>query len=120
MAETPDKDGQAPAAASPPKDRRRDGADPEALSPEEKALIERFAREVVERRLSAAAIFFLEGLRPMNFVLSQGMVFFSPLVHLLMKGATFDQIQELLEKRIALPAIVERVEQLEEERRDRP
>jgi len=94
--------------------------DPEALTADERERIERFAEEIVRRRLGAAAIFFLEGLRPLNFVLSQGMVFFSPLVHLLMKGEAFDRAQELLEKRAALPAIVERIEQLEEERRERP
>lgn len=113
------RDRRAPAEL-PTGDRPPANRDPQALSLDEEALIERFARDVVSRRLGAAAIFFLESLRPMNFVLSQGMLFFSPLVHLLMKGATFDQVQELLEKRAALPAIVARIEQLEEDRRDRP
>jgi hypothetical protein len=94
------------------------GLDPEALLPEEEELIARFATEVVQRRMSAAAIFFFESLRPMNFILSQGMLFFSPLMQLLLRGSTFDRVQALLEKRAALPAIVEGIERLEEERRD--
>lgn len=56
----------------------------------------------------------LEGMRPMNFVMSQGMVFFSPLVKILFESAHFDQIQEMLEKREAIPYIIELIE-IEEE-----
>ena len=86
---------------------------PTDLSPEEAGLCRRFARGVVERRLSAAAIFFLESMRPMNFVASQGMAFLSPLVNLIFAAESWDQVQSLLEKREALPYIVDLIDYLE-------
>ncbi len=93
------------------------GPEQAGLSDEERRLARRFAEEVVDRRLTAAAVFFLEGMRPMNFILSQGMLFFSPLVNIVFDGATFDKIQEMLDKREAIPYIIELIEQLDEARR---
>ncbi len=87
----------------------------EALTQAEKDLAATFAREICERRLQAAAIFTLEGLRPMNFIMSQTMVFFSPLVKIVFDGAKIDQIHELLEKREAIPYIIDLIEKFDED-----
>jgi hypothetical protein len=85
------------------------------LTQEELKLMEHFAREIYERKLSAPAIFFLEGIRPMNFILSQGLVFFSPLVKIIFDRSKIDQVQELLEKREAIPYIIDLIEKFDEE-----
>ncbi len=87
---------------------------PEELDSAEIELVGRFVSELVSRRLTAPAIFMLEGMRPMNFVLSQGMVFISPLIKILFEAVHFDQVQEMLEKRGAIPYIIDCIEFEEE------
>lgn len=87
------------------------------LTPEERELARWLARELVERRLGAPGLFLLEGLRPMNFVLSQAVAFFSPVVKFISDQSKIDQFQEMLEKRESIPYICEEIHQLEEARR---
>jgi hypothetical protein len=89
----------------------------ELLNDEEKELAELFANEIVKRNLTAPAIFMMECFRPMNFVISQSMVFFSPMVKIIFNGAKYDKVQELLEKRGAIPYIIRLIEQLDEKKR---
>ncbi len=86
---------------------------PTSFDERERQLCLSFARGVVQRRLTAAAIFFLESMRPMNFVASQGMAFFSPIVNLIFSSESWDEVQSLLEKREALPYIVDLIDYLE-------
>ena len=87
------------------------------LSPEEQALASWLAQELVDRRLGAAASLFLEGLRPLNFVASQVVAFFSPVVKIISDQTKIDQFQQMLEKREAIPYILAEIHQLEEARR---
>src|SRR5207249_5377875 len=50
------------------------------LSPEDLALLERVAAAVVERGMATPAILFLESVGPMNFLGSQALHFFTPLL----------------------------------------
>jgi hypothetical protein len=92
---------------------------PGSLTESQAEDLKRFAGELVQRRLSAAAIFMLESAIPMNFVLSQGMVFFSPVVKIVFEGRTYDRVRELLEKRETIPYIVDLIEFLDDQQKKR-
>jgi hypothetical protein len=92
-----------------------DGA--QDLSAEERALAEALAREVVARGLAVPVGLLLEGVTPMNFVLSQALAFFSPVIRIVCEQPKFAQFQEMLEKRATIPYILKAIQQLEEARR---
>lgn len=86
----------------------------EPLSVEDAALVERLARRVVDLRMAAPAIFMLESLKPMNFVASQAMAFFQPLVAAFFDTTTWQRLSTLLERRDALEHLLLRIEALDE------
>jgi len=84
---------------------------------EDEALLRKLAHAVVERGLALPASLLLEGAVPINFVLSQALAFFSPVVKILYNSPQIDRVQELLEKREAIPYILRTINELEEARR---
>lgn len=84
---------------------------------EETALVHSLAAGIVDRRLGAPAAFLLESLQPMNFVISQALAFFLPIVSIVYDRSKIAPLQELLEKREAIPYILKVIHQLEEARR---
>jgi len=90
--------------------------DPSALTDAERELAQWLARELVERRLGGPALFLLDSLTPMNFVMSQLMAFFTPVIKILSDQSKIDRFQEMLEKREAIPYICAEIHQLEEAR----
>ena len=79
-------------------------------TPGDEALLARLASEVARRRMQAPAILFLEGLRPLNFLGSQAMVFFRPLAGMALDPAEWDRAARLLERREALGRLAEKIE----------
>ena len=51
-----------------------------SLNIEDKVFLTRMAEEVIARRLTTPSIFFLEMMKPLNFVSSQAMIFFGPII----------------------------------------
>ena len=87
------------------------------LSEEEGALLEKIAREIVRRGLTAPAILFLASLAPMNFVASQAMLFFAPIVGVVFERKDYDVLQRMLERRESIELILSRIEQRDAEKR---
>ncbi len=87
---------------------------PDYLAPEQIELFERLSDFLVRRRLTVPAILFLESVRPLNFIGSQAMVFFSPFVHALFDVRQYDLIQKALERRETLGWLTELLEGKEE------
>ena len=79
-------------------------------------LLSRLAKEIVDRSLTAPAIMFLESTKPLSFVGSQVMVFFSPFVKAFWDGVSYDQLAALLEDRINIELLLGEIERLEAER----
>ena len=77
-------------------------APPEYLSAEQIRLFERLANRVVKLRFTVPAVIFLESVRPLNFVGSQAMLFFAPMVHALFARHEYDLLQQALERRETL------------------
>ncbi|GBC94009.1 hypothetical protein HRbin15_02514 [bacterium HR15] len=90
----------------------------EPLSEERKEeLIEAMARFVVERGLAAPAVLFLELHRPLAFVGSQAGIVFSPFLVALFGFQRVDEYTQLMSERENWDRLIERIEELEEERR---
>lgn len=84
---------------------------PSFLSDEQIALFDRIADRVVRRRLATPAILFLESVRPLNYIGSQAMVFFAPVVHALFSLREYDLIQQALEHREAIGYFLDLIEE---------
>ena len=51
-----------------------------SLPAEEEAVLDKLAKKAVERGMAVPSILFLESVKPLNFIASQTMVFFEPIV----------------------------------------
>ena len=95
--------------------------DEEIVSPDEipperrKALLEGLAKGIVERRLTAPAIFFLESVKPLNFLGSQAMIFFEPIIRSVFPFQAYSEFAILLQDRDTVEELIQEVERLDEE-----
>jgi hypothetical protein len=87
----------------------------EAERAEREALMDRFAAAVVERRMAAPAILFLESVKPVSFLGNQALVFFQPIVQSLFEVRSYDKIVAILEDRQNLEYILKKIEELDAE-----
>ena len=69
--------------------------EPEDFDP----LIEKIARKVVERRLEAPALIFLESVKPLAFLGNQLLVFLNPLVSLVVTSGDYYRFVRMIESR---------------------
>ena len=80
------------------------------LSIEDVALLERVAEAVVRRGMAAPAVMFLESMAPMNFLGSQAVHFFTPLLEVVFHQRDIERVAVLLERRdtlVRLAALIE-------------
>ena len=84
---------------------------------EQRPVVERVCGEVVRRGLTTPAIMALEMSRPLNFVGSQALHFFSPIISALTDAQGHKQFAEFLEHRGSIEYLCRRIEELEAERR---
>ncbi|MBM3330096.1 MAG: hypothetical protein FJY67_11615 [Calditrichaeota bacterium] len=94
------------------------------LTDREQALVERLASRIVELRMATPAILFLESVRPLNYVGSQVMVFFAPVVRGFFGMPEWDEFRRILEHRESIGYLVDLIEAkenliLEEEAKSR-
>lgn len=93
-----------------------DGAD-KPLEEDEKALLEKVAKGVVARGMTAPALLFLESVRPVSFVGGQALIFFGPVLEMLLKREEIERAARMLERRDVLELLAVRIETLEAEKR---
>jgi len=74
-------------------------------------LIRKLADFVVRRNMSVPAIMFLESVRPLNFVGSQAMVFFKPIISRFFTKVEYDKLATILEKREVIDLLIKEIEQ---------
>ncbi len=83
----------------------------DGLSEAERAMLDDLADAIARRRLTSAAIFFLESIQPLGFLGSQLMIGLRPLIAIAWSSPLrWDQVQQVLEKRGAIEALVQRLE----------
>ncbi len=80
---------------------------------EKRETLDRLAEKIIERRLAAPAILFLESSKPLSFLGNQTMVFFQPIVQTIFNFKTYDDIMDLLEDRDNIEYLLKKIEELE-------
>jgi hypothetical protein len=83
------------------------------------ALLERVARELAERRLATPAMFLLEATLPLSFVASQALIVIEPIVQSILDLKDYERFQQLMEDREKVRTLIDRLEELEEQRGER-
>jgi hypothetical protein len=81
------------------------------LEDSDTALIKKLADFVVKRDMSVPAVMFLESVRPLNFIGSQSMVFFKPMLSRFFSKYEYDKIANILEKREVVDLLIREIEQ---------
>jgi len=86
--------------------------DPEKdpLPEEEAAILDKLARKTVERRMTVPAIMFLESVKPLNYIGSQALVFFEPIIQTVFNLKDYDTFRMALEKRETLEILIQKIE----------
>ena len=89
----------------------------EVFSPNEKQIliVDKVCREVVKRHLAMPAILLLETFRPLNYIGSQVMYFFQPIISSVLSVDGYTDFTELLEQRGSVDYICERIKYIEVE-----
>ena len=80
------------------------------LPEEEEAVLEKLANKVVEKGMTVPAIIFLESVKPLNFIGSQTMVFFEPIIQTLFNFKDYTTVRTALEKRESIEILILRIE----------
>jgi len=82
---------------------------------QQKVVVDRVCMEIARRHLTTPALLFLETFRPFNYLGSQVMHFFHPIVSAVLTGEGYRHFTEFLEKRGSVDYLCGRIEALEEE-----
>ena len=90
---------------------------PGAAEPTEdqKPVVEKVCQEVIRRRMATPALIMLETFRPLNFVGSQVLHFFHPIVSAILTTEAYKHFTEFLERRGSVDYLCQRIEQLDDE-----
>jgi hypothetical protein len=80
------------------------------LAVEDVELMERVAEVIVKRGMAAPATVFLESMGPMNFLGSQALHFFTPIIECAFNVKEIEQVARLLERRDSIPRLIAIIE----------
>jgi hypothetical protein len=80
------------------------------IPPEEDAVLEKVAKKVVQWRMAVPAILFLESVKPLNYIGSQTMVFFEPIVQSIFTIKDYDTLRIALERRENIENLLQKIE----------
>jgi hypothetical protein len=85
----------------------------ELLPEEQQAVLDKLAHQVVKRGMTVPAIIFLESIKPLNFIASQAMVFFEPIIQTIFDFRDYDNLRLALERRESLEILLCKIEELD-------
>ena len=88
---------------------------PAEPSDEERLVVDRLCRYVHQRHLTAPARLLLESTLPLNFITSQVLHFFAPLVSAVTDTTGYSHFAGFLERRGAVEYLCQRLDELEKE-----
>ena len=83
------------------------------LTDRQRTLLDKMADKIVRLRMTIPAILFLESVRPLNYVGSQVMVFFQPLVRSFFGLPEWDELRLVLERRESIGYFLDLIEKKE-------
>jgi hypothetical protein len=82
-----------------------------SLADDERELLDSLADGIARRRLTPAAVMFLESIKPLGFVTSQLLYFFQPMVQAIWSNPlTYLRIAKILERRGSIELLLRRLE----------
>jgi len=85
-----------------------------------KEIIFKIAKNIVSRGLTAPAIMFLESVKPMNFLGSQVMIFFEPIILTFFNINEYREASLMFEERNTVEKLINEIENIEnEEKKDK-
>lgn len=87
----------------------------EALTDDDRKLLDRLAETTVRYRMTVPAILFLESMKPLSFVGSQAMYFFEPMVRALFAVPEYERFAALMERRESVEALLVAIERRDDE-----
>ncbi len=87
----------------------------EPLTGQERRLLEKIAAAVVRRRMETPALFILESAKPLNYLGSQAMAFFEPVVRGLFAATDYGRVRRILERRQSVECLLQEIENRAEE-----
>ena len=83
-----------------------------ALTKDDKAFLSKLAHKIVDLKLVTPSIFFLEMAKPLNFIGSQTMVFFGPIISAFVKTDGYYRAAELFEEHSSVEFLICELERL--------
>ena len=83
-----------------------------SLPEEEQLVLDKLARKTVQWGvgMTVAAIMFLESIKPANFIMSQVLVFFEPIIQSVFSIKDYDTFRSALEKRETIEILIQKIE----------
>lgn len=91
---------------------------PEDVSDEDRErILKRVAAEIVSRRLTAPAIFFLESCGPLSFVGSQAMIVMEPFIHAIFNLPDYRKFALVMERRENVNRLITMIEAANQEQK---
>ena len=91
---------------------------PEEVSEEEKErILNKAADEIVSRRLTVPAIFFLESCSPLNFVGSQAMIAFEPFIQAIFDLPSYRKFALIMERDDNVKLLIHKIEMKNQEKK---
>lgn len=81
------------------------------LPDDELAILDKLAHKVVEWQMTAPAIIFLESVKPLNYIGSQAMVFFEPIVQAVFAFKDYNTLRTALERRESIEVLLQKIEE---------
>ena len=82
----------------------------------QREVLDKLARELARRGMCAPALFLFASVEPLSVVASQALAFVEPFVSVLLDVPEYEVFREAIEDRDNLRWMVDRLEELEEER----
>lgn len=80
------------------------------LAEADRDLLRRLAQAINRRGMSAAAVLFLESIRPLGYLGSQAMVFLQPFLTFLFSPQEYERLAALLERREGVGLLIDAIE----------
>ncbi len=79
----------------------------------QREVLEKLAREIVRRGMCAPAVFVIESVQPLSFVIGQTLALVEPIVRVLLDAPEYDIFREAIEDRENLRWLADRIEELD-------
>ena len=82
----------------------------EPIPEDEERVLDKVAERVVRWRMTIPAIIFLESVKPLNYIGSQSLVFFEPIVQSVFNFRDYDSFQRAMERRENVERLMQKIE----------